>query len=173
MKKLTYLFLALLIFACSSDDEGNNGSSSNSMNIEGVEYDISAAVLVEYGETDTGSYDWDVLLLGEGITLNNQVLNGSGALLLLDLNTNNPDGLRAGTYTFSEYYEREEFTWVAIEGCQNFQGDDCQSELANGQDGTVVISGSGANTNIDVTVTDTNGDAISANYTGGFSFIFF
>ncbi len=172
MKKLTYLFLALLIVACSSDD-GNNGSSSNSMNIEGVEYDISAAVLVEYGETDTGSYDWDVLLLGEGITVNNQVLNGSGALLLLDLNTNNPDGLRAGTYTFSENYEREEFTWVAIEGCQNFQGDDCQSELANGQDGTVVISGSEANTNIDVTVTDSNGDTISANYTGGFSFIFF
>ncbi|MDA7549914.1 hypothetical protein N8719_02760 [Flavobacteriaceae bacterium] len=173
MKKLTYLFLALLIVACSSDDEGNNGSSSNSMNIEGVEYDISAAVLVGYGETDTGSYDWDVLLLGEGITVNNQVLNGSGALLLLDLNTNNPDGLRAGTYTFSENYEREEFTWVAIEGCQNFQGDDCQSELANGQDGTVVISGSEANTNIDVTVTDSNGDTISANYTGGFSFIFF
>jgi hypothetical protein len=173
MKKLTYLFLALLIVACSGDDEGNNGSSSNSMNIEGVEYDISAAVLVEYGETDTGSYDWDVLLLGEGITLNNQVLNGSGAVLLLDLNTNNPDGLRAGTYTFSENYEREEFTWVAIEGCQNFQGDDCQSELANGQDGTVVISGSEANTNIDVTVTDSNGDTISANYTGGFSFIFF
>ena len=168
MKKLTYLFLALIIFACSSDDEGNNGSSSNSMNIEGVEYDISAAVLVEYGETDTGSYDWDILLLGEGITVNNQVLNGSGALLLLDLNTNNPDGLRAGTYTFSEYYEREEFTWVAIEGCQNIQGDDCQSGLAFGQDGTVVITGSGSNTNIEVTVTDTNGDTISANYTGGF-----
>ena len=63
MKKLIYLFLTLIIVAC-SDDDGNNGSSSNSMNIEGVEYDISAAVLVEYGETDTGSYDWDVLLLG-------------------------------------------------------------------------------------------------------------
>ena len=168
MKKLTYLFLALIIVGCSDDDEGNNGSSSNSMNIEGVEYDISAAVLVGYGETDTGSYDWDVLLLGEGITVNNQVLNGSGALLLLDLNTNNPDGLRAGTYTFSENYEREEFTWVAIEGCQNVQGDDCQSGLAFGQDGTVVITGSGSNTNIEVTVTDTNGDTISANYTGGF-----
>jgi hypothetical protein len=167
MKNLTYLFLALLIAACSSDDEGNNGSSSNSMNIEGVEYDVSAAVLVEYGETDTGSYDWDVLLLGEGITVNNQVLNGSGALLLLDLNTNNPDGLRAGTYTFSEYYEREEFTWVAIEGCQNSDGFDCQSGYSQGQDGTVVITGSGSNTTIEVTVT-TNGGTISANYTGGF-----
>ena len=170
MKKLTYLFLAILIVACSSDDEGNNGSFSNSMNIEGVEYDISSAVLVGYGETDTGSYDWDVVFLGEGLTLNNQDVEGSGASIYLDLNTNNPDGLRAGTYTFSPNYEREEFTWVAIEGCQSIQGDECQSGLAFGQDGTVVINGSGSNTNIEVTVTDTNGDTISANYTGGFIF---
>ena len=138
------------------------------MNIEGVEYGISAAVLFEYGETDTGSYDWDIVFLGEGLTVNNQDVEGSGALIYLDLNTNNPDGLMAGTYTFSPNYEREEFTWVAIEGCQNIQGDDCQSGLAFGQDGTVVITGSGSNTNIEVTVTDTNGDTISANYTGGF-----
>lgn len=172
MKSLKLILLAIAIsFAsasCSSDDDDNNVSSRNSMNIEGVEYGISAAVLFEYGETDTGSYDWDVVFLGEGLTVNNQDVEGSGALIYLDLNTNNPDGLRAGTYTFSPNYEREEFTWVAIEGCQNIQGDDCQSGLAFGQDGTVVITGSGSNTNIEVTVTDTNGDTISVNYTGGF-----
>ena len=172
MKSLKLILLAIVIsFAsasCSSDDDDNNVSSRNSMNIEGVEYGISAAVLFEYGETDTGSYDWDVVFLGEGLTVNNQDVEGSGALIYLDLNTNNPDGLRAGTYTFSPNYEREEFTWVAIEGCQNVQGDDCQSGLAFGQDGTVVITGSGSNTNIEVTVTDTNGDTISANYIGGF-----
>ena len=177
MKSLKLILLAIAIsFAsasCSSDDDDNNVSSRNSMNIEGVEYGISAAVLFEYGETDTGSYDWDVVFLGEGLTLNNQDVEGSGASIYLDLNTNNPDGLRAGTYTFSPNYEREEFTWVAIEGCQSIQGDECQSGLAFGQDGTVVINGSGSNTNIEVTVTDTNGDTISANYTGGFSFIFF
>jgi len=172
MKNLKLVCLAIVIsfssVSCSSDDDDNNVSSLNSMNIEGVEYDISSAVIIGYGETDTGSYDWDVVLLGEGLTVNNQDVDGSGASLYLDLNTNNPDGLRAGTYTFSPNYEREEFTWVAIEGCQNIQGDDCQSGLAFGQDGTVVITGSGSNTNIEVTVTDTNGDTISANYTGGF-----
>ena len=172
MKSLKLILLAIVVsfasISCSSDDNDNNESSLNSMNIEGVEYGISAAVLSEYGETDTGSYDWDVYFLGEGLTVNNQDVEGSGALIYLDLNTNNPDGLRAGTYTFSPNYEREEFTWVAIEGCQNIQGDDCQSGLAFGQDGTVVINGSGSNTNIEVTVTDTNGDTISANYTGGF-----
>ena len=138
------------------------------MNIEGVEYDISSAVIIGYGETDTGSYDWDVVLLGEGLTVNNQDVDGSGASLYLDLNTNNPDGLRAGTYTFSPNYERDEFTWVAIEGCQNVEDNDCQSGFAFGQDGIVVITGTGSNTNIQVTVTDTDGDTISANYTGGF-----
>jgi len=174
MKNLKLILLAILVslagVSCSSDDDNNddNGSSSNSMNIEGVESDISAAVLIEYGENEDGSYDWDVVLLGEGLTVNNQDLDGSGATLYLDLNTNNPDGLRAGTYTFSPNYEREEFTWVAIEGCQNSDGLDCQSGYSQGQDGTVVITGSGSNTTIEVIVTDTDGDNISANYTGGF-----
>ena len=174
MKNLKLILLAIVVslagVSCSSDDDNNNnnGSSSNSMNIEGVESDISAAVLIEYGENEDGSYDWDVVLLGEGLTVNNQDLDGSGATLYLDLNTNNADGLRAGTYTFSPNYEREEFTWVAIEGCQNSDGLDCQSGYSQGQDGTVVITGSGSNTTIEVIVTDTDGDNISANYTGGF-----
>ena len=177
MKNLKLILLAIVVslagVSCSSDDDNNNGNgnggtSANSMNLDGEEFDISAAVLIEYGENEDGSYDWDVVLLGEGLTVNNQDLDGSGATLYLDLNTNNPDGLRAGTYTFSPNYEREEFTWVAIEGCQNSDGLDCQSGISQGQDGTVVITGSGSNTTIEVIVTDTDGDNISANYTGGF-----
>ena len=174
MKNLKLILLAIVVslagVSCSSDDDNNddNGSSSNSMNIEGVESDISAAVLIEYGENEDGSYDWDVVLLGEGLIVDNEELDGSGATLFLDLNTNNADGLTPGTYNFSPNYEREEFTWVAIEGCQNSDGLDCQSGYSQGQDGTVVITGSGSNTTIEVIVTDTDGDNISANYTGGF-----
>jgi len=173
MKNLKLILLAIVVslagVSCSSDDDNNddNGSSSNSMNLDGEEFDISAAVLIEYGENEDGSYDWDVVLLGEGLIVDNEELDGSGATLFLDLNTNNADGLTPGTYNFSPNYEREEFTWVAIEGCQNSDGFDCQSGYSQGQDGTVVITGSGSNTTIEVTVT-TNGGNISANYTGGF-----
>ena len=173
MKNLKLILLAIVVslagVSCSSDDDNNddNGSSSNSMNLDGEEFDISAAVLIEYGENEDGSYDWDVVLLGEGLIVDNEELDGSGATLFLDLNTNNADGLTPGTYNFSPNYEREEFTWVAIEGCQNSDGLDCQSGISQGQDGTVVITGSGSNTTIEVTVT-TNGGNISANYTGGF-----
>ena len=162
------LVMSIAAISCSSDDDNNNNNTSNNvMSIAGEEFDISAAVLIEYGENEDGSYDWDVVLLGEGLIVNNEELDGSGATLYLDLNTNNADGLTPGTYTFSPNYEREEFTWVAIEGCQNSDGFDCQSGYSQGQDGTVVITGSGSNTTIEVTVT-TNGGTISANYTGGF-----
>ena len=164
------LVMSIAAISCSSDDDNNNNNnntSNNVMSIAGEEFDISAAVLIEYGENEDGSYDWDVVLLGEGLIVNNEELDGSGATLYLDLNTNNADGLTPGTYNFSPNYEREEFTWVAIEGCQNSDGFDCQSGYSQGQDGTVVITGSGSNTTIEVTVT-TNGGTISANYTGGF-----
>ena len=163
------LVMSIAAISCSSDDDNNNNNntSNNVMSIAGEEFDISAAVLIEYGENEDGSYDWDVVLLGEGLIVNNEELDGSGATLFLDLNTNNADGLTPGTYNFSPNYEREEFTWVAIEGCQNSDGFDCQSGYSQGQDGTVVITGSGSNTTIEVTVT-TNGGTISANYTGGF-----
>ena len=177
MKNLKLILLAIVVslagVSCSSSDDdnnngnGNGGTSANSMNLDGEEFDISAAVLIEYGENEDGSYDWDVVLLGEGLIVDNEELDGSGATLFLDLNTNNADGLTPGTYNFSPNYEREEFTWVAIEGCQNSDGFDCQSGYSQGQDGTVVITGSGSNTTIEVTVT-TNGGNISANYTGGF-----
>lgn len=182
MKNLKLILLAIVVslagVSCSSSDDdnnngnGNGGTSANSMNLDGVEFDISTAVLVGYGESDVdGSYDWDVVFLGEGLTVNNQELAGSGATLYLDLNTNNPDGLRAGTYTYSPNYEREVFTWVDIEACQNSEGDDCQSGLTLPENGTVVITGSGSNTTIEVTVTDNNGATITANYTGGFIFL--
>jgi len=177
MKNLKLILLAIVVslagVSCSSDDNNNNnGSSTNSMNIDGVEFEISTAFLQGYGESDVdGSYDWDVYLFGEGLTVNNQDLDGSGAYLYLDLNTNNPDGLRAGTYTYSPNNEREVFTWVDIEACQNSEGDNCQSGFVSPENGTVVITGSGSNTTIEVTVTDNNGATITANYTGGFVFL--
>ena len=184
MKNLKLILLSIVVslagVSCSSSDDDNNNNNNNngndpeeptanSMNLDGVEFDISTAVLIGYGESDVnGSYDWDVVFLGEGLTVNNQELEGSGATLYLDLNTNNPDGLRAGTYTYSPNYEREEFTWVEIEACQNSVGFGCESGYSNAQDGTVIITGSGSNTNIEVIVTDNNGATITANYTGGF-----
>lgn len=163
------LVVSMVAISCSSDDDNNNTSSNNVMNIAGEEYDISAAGLENYGENSDGSYDWDVYLFGDGITLNNSTPVGQGAYLYLDLNTNNADGLVEGTYTYAD--ERAPFTWVFADACGSFNTSNfnCASGNYSASAGTVVISGSGNNTQIEVNLTDTSGASITASYTGGFS----
>mgnify|MGYP000161789467 CR=1 FL=1 len=52
------------------NDNNNNNTSNNVMSIAGEEFDIAAAGLEDFGENADGSYDWDVYLLGDGITIN-------------------------------------------------------------------------------------------------------
>ncbi|MDA9308105.1 amino acid permease, partial [Flavobacteriaceae bacterium] len=124
-----------------------------------------------FGENADGSYDWDVYLLGDGITINSSTPVGQGAFIYLDLNTNSADGLVAGTYTYAN--ERAPFTWVFADACASFNTSNfnCASGSYNASAGTVVISGSGNNTTIEVNLTDTSGASITASYTGGFSII--
>ena len=164
------LVVSMVATSCSSDDD-NNTSSNNVMNIAGEEYDISAAGLENYGENADGSFDWDVILFGDGITINNSTPVGQGAYLYLDLNTNNADGLVEGTYTFAQ--DRAPFTWVYADACTSFNTSNftCATGSYNAIAGTVVISGSGNNTQIEVNLTDGSGASITASYTGGFSVI--
>ena len=164
------LVMSIAAISCSSDDDNNN-TSNNVMSIAGVEFDIATAGLIEYGENADGSYDWDVLLFGDGITINSSTPVGQGATIYLDLNTNSADGLVAGTYTYAN--ERAPFTWVDADACASFNTSNfnCASGSYNASAGTVVISGSGNNTTIEVNLTDTSGASITASYTGGFSII--
>ena len=94
--------MSIAAISCSSDDDNNNNNTSNNvMSIAGEEFDIAAAGLEDFGENADGSYDWDVNLLGDGITINSSTPVGQGAFIYLDLNTNSADGLVAGTYTYA------------------------------------------------------------------------
>ena len=166
------LVMSIAAISCSSDDDNNNNNTSNNvMSIAGEEFDIAAAGLEDFGENADGSYDWDVYLLGDGITINSSTPVGQGAFIYLDLNTNSADGLVAGTYTYAN--ERAPFTWVVADACASFNTSNfnCASGSYNASAGTVVISGSGNNTTIEVNLTDASGASITASYTGGFSII--
>ena len=73
--------VSILTFSCSSDDDNNN-PSTNVMSIAGETFDIASAGLENYGENSDGSFDWDVTLFGDGITINSSVPVGSGCLPL-------------------------------------------------------------------------------------------
>lgn len=173
-KVVVALVMSIAAISCSSDDDNNNNNnntSNNVMSIAGEEFDIAAAGLENYGENEDGSYDWDVYLLGDGITINSSTPVGQGATIYLDLNTNSADGLVAGTYTYAN--ERAPFTWVVADACASFNTSNfsCTSGSYSASAGTVVITGSGNNTTIEVNLTDTSGASITASYTGGFSSI--
>ena len=160
--------MSIAAISCSSDDDNNN-TSNNVMSIAGEEFDIAAAGLENYGANEDGSYDWDVYLLGDGITINSSTPVGQGATIYLDLNTNSADGLVAGTYTFAQ--DRAPFTWVYADACTNFNisNFNCASGSYYASTGTVVISGSGSSTSVEVNLQDSAGASITASYTGGFS----
>ena len=140
------------------------------MSIAGETFDIASAGLENYGENSDGSFDWDVTLFGDGITINSSVPVGQGAYLYLDLNTNSASGLVAGTYTFAQ--DRAPFTWVYADACSNYNisNFNCAGNYT-ASTGTVVISGSGSNTTVEVNLQDSAGASITASYTGGFTVI--
>ena len=174
MKNFKIVIIAFAVsivgLSCSSDDDNNNNNSSNNvMSIAGETFDIASAGLENYGENADGSFDWDVYLFGDGITIDNSTPVGQGAYIYLDLNTNNADGLVAGTYTFAQ--DRAPFTWVYADACTNFNisNFNCASGSYYASTGTVVISGSGSSTSVEVNLQDSAGASITASYTGGFS----
>ena len=171
-KVVVALVMSIVAMSCSSDDDNNNNNTSNNvMSIAGEEYDIAAAGLENFGENADGSYDWDVFLLGDGITINSSTPVGQGAVIYLDLNTNSADGLVAGTYSFAQ--DRAPFTWVYADACTSFNTSNftCATGSYNATAGTVVISGSGSSTSVEVNLQDSEGASITASYTGGFSVI--
>ena len=56
MKKLTYLFLALLIVACSSDDNSNSSSIDGRWNLTSIKYTLVADIGLLYPIRNTYHY---------------------------------------------------------------------------------------------------------------------
>ena len=93
---LLLLGMSLLIASCGSDDD-----DSNSFTFDGMTYSLTTGVIEYYGENFDGSHDYDVTLLGDGFSIGNSEVSGTGDLVYLDLNTSSNGGLESGTYSWS------------------------------------------------------------------------
>ena len=78
------------------------------MELAGQQYDIDSALLESWGENEDGSYDWDVTFTYRRLTYDSETEEyvGTGAVLLLDLNTDSAGGLVPGNYTYSQMKEQ-------------------------------------------------------------------
>ena len=174
--KVTYLFilsLSFLAISCSDDDSDSAPVVNNVMEIGGQQFDIDAALLESWGENGDGSYDWDVTFTTEGLSFNSETEEyvGTGAVLLLDLNTDSAGGLVPGNYAYST--ERAAFKWVfALSGTNVDTADDSAGDLLTYNQGTVTITGTGEDQIITVDILTESGETnTTATYKGSFEFV--
>ena len=173
--KVTYLFilsLSFLAISCSDDDSDSAPVVNNVMEIGGQQFDIDSALLESYGENEDGSYDWDVSFYTEGFSFNSETEEyvGTGAALILDLNTNSAGGLVPGIYAYST--ERAAFKWVFAASGTNVDTANESGDFLYYNQGTVTITGTGEDQIITVDLLTESGETnTTATYQGSFQFV--
>ena len=173
--KVTYLFilsLSFLAISCSDDDSDSAPVVNNVMEIGAQQFDIDSALLESYGENEDGSYDWDVSFYTEGFSFNSETEEyvGTGAALILDLNTNSAGGLVPGAYAYST--ERAAFKWVFAGSGTNIDTANESGDFLFYNQGTVTITGTGEDQIITVDLLTESGETnTTATYKGSFQFI--
>lgn len=160
-----FLALGVLSTSCGNDDDGG-ASSSNSFTLNGNSFDLERGFLTDFGENIDGSFDFDVTLTSSDIDFDGSTgyLSGMGDVVYLDLNSSSADGLVAGTYAFAN--DREAFTFVdATVGTDvDVYTGSGTSFLVTG--GTVDVAISGSTTSLDFTLTLSNNDTVTGNWSG-------
>ncbi|MFY0625469.1 MAG: hypothetical protein JXR07_04185 [Reichenbachiella sp.] len=104
---LIYSFIALLsgslFISCGGeDDEDNTPEIANHMIIDGVEYDLSAGFIENYG-TDSWheGYNTDLTLYSEGISVVNNELVGAGHIIYFEMFSSTSSSLDSDDYNYS------------------------------------------------------------------------
>lgn len=144
--KLRVLFMLLLAVAmtsvsCNKDDDDNG--SGDSFTYNGTTYDLSQGYIISYGNNGNESFDFDVVLVSEGLVLDaDGDFSGTGDYVLLDLNTNSSAGLVDGTYTYDEDEEdRDSFILTFGDAGINFNPASGSGTLLEANAGTVTVDG--------------------------------
>ena len=163
---LLMLATATLTFTSCGDDD-DTVDVENRLIIDGTSYDLESGFLTDFGSNGNGSFDFDIYLADDGITIQNGDLSGTGNGIYLDLNSGLETGLESGTYTFS--INREPFSFVGgTAAFTNFNFSTVSGTLINVTSGTVVMDITGNTYDIDLDLQGLNG-ANQVDITGNFN----
>lgn len=106
---LLVLASTLVFSSCSKDDDDDKGTSS-SFTYDGTTYSLDKGFLLDVGPNLNGSYDFDVILVSEGVSAGLRGFSGNGEGIYFDLNTSSDMDLVDGTYNYAT--DRAPFTFV-------------------------------------------------------------
>lgn len=175
MKNFKLMTIALLALcslttvSCDSDDDSGSQSVVNEFSYLGTTYALTGGNLIEYGvdgDNGNGSFDFDILLTGDGITYDDASgdFSGVGEAVFLDLNSDNMTGLSDGTYVFAP--DRDAFTIVDGGAFINYNLDTDTGMDIQAFSGNVVLSISGTNYDIEFNLVDASANPIAGTYNG-------
>ena len=122
IKKITLICLvAITAIACNKDDDGASNSKKGQLKFDGKSYNLKSGFLYNYGEIETGIYNYDVVLLtteivfedGEPLAPADNIFSE----VYFELYTDNSQELEEGVYNFSNTVDVNtfsEFSEIAI-----------------------------------------------------------
>ena len=138
-------------------------TKANAIKYDGNNYPLTKGYLENYGyNSNTDSYNFDITLVDNGITMVQGDLAGTGNIIYVELYSYS--NFVSGTYTFSNSGSAQTFDtgWVGI----NY---DITNDIGINYactEGTVTVSQSGTNYIIDITFTLESGQQASVHYEG-------
>ena len=158
--------VSLTFTSCGDDDD--TVDLENRMVIDGTSYDLEAGFFTDFGDNGNGSFDFDLWVSDDAISVQNGTLTGTGNGLYLDLNSGVETGLESGTYTFA--VNRAPFTIVAGSAAfTNFNFNTASGTQIAVTSGTAVLNITGNTYDIDFDLMGLNGInqvEITGNYSG-------
>lgn len=163
MKKLIYTLLFVstaVLTSCSSDDDDSSSSSSldNEITIDGDSVEVDNALLEDYGP-ELFHYNNDFTLQGT---------SGDDTFLIFvelfsPLFDTEGSGFTTGTFEFNDNPDSDSFYFDQAAVSIN-------NTIIAATGGTVTVSGSGTNYDIEISLTLLDGTTATANYDGEFDF---
>jgi hypothetical protein len=139
------------------------------MTVGGNSYDLSKLYFLNYGRNAVGAYNIDLEITSSGITFNTSGVEGNGEVLDLELFFPG-DAVSPGTYVFTDdswdstpalTFTGSSKFWV---GYNAYTGDAAETYIITG--GSVDISTSGVNYDIEGTFQVAGGGSGSVNFSG-------
>jgi hypothetical protein len=166
MKKALFVLLTLgaFVFITPGCKKDNNDEPKNEFTYDGSKYSLSKGFIKDFGSNGNGTFDWDVYLTTDGVTVSGGLLTGVGNLIYLDLNGMSSTGIESGTYTWSA--TRENFTIVGATMGIDFNFVSLQGTYESGTSGTATVTQDGTETKIEFSLTFTNGNTVSGQWKG-------
>ena len=166
MKSLTGVFLvSLLLLSCKKDD---TTETKNYLKIDGIEYNLSAGSLRNYGNSNGyEGYNTDLHLYSKGVTYKDGSYSGKGHIICFYMSSTNGDELDIAEYALSSKkpYPIGTFNYGYYQINMDFEDEDCDFD-SDIEDGIVSVSIKGSEYTITINCINEDGERVRGFYRG-------